>query len=516
MALTRQVQHNHFWFFEFLGTILRMAIGWHFLYEGLVKAFSANWTAAAFLVDSKWLFSGFFHWIVGHPMVLQLVDVLNMVGLILIGAALLLGVFIRSASLAGIVLLALYYMANPALIGYFSGLRSEGSYLLIDKNLIELLSLVLLLFFPTFGLGPFLRGQKNSFQRLRLFSRRKKQPGQNEETVSLARRDLLKNMMTLPVSAAFVYAFVKKRQWESWEEKHLLTAKLGAQDAVTSATVKTFQFSALKDLRGTLPQGQIGSLKVSRLILGGNLIGGWAHSRDLLYVSKLVKAYHSDQKVFDTLQLAEQCKVDTLLTNPQLSRVINAYWRKIGGKIQFISDCGYQDDVLTGIKLSIDGGAHACYIQGQLADQYVQEGKFDLLSQALDLIRQNKLPAGIGGHFLTTIKACVEKGIKPDFWVKTLHHTNYWSAKVATENDNIWCTNPEETIAFMATLSEPWIAFKTLAAGAIEPKEGFAYALKNGADFICVGMYDFQLVDDVNIALATLQNLPQRVRPWRA
>ncbi len=516
MTTSQSVPKDQFRLFQLLATVLRMAIGWHFLYEGLVKAFSPHWTAAAFLAESKWLLSGFFHWIVSHPMILQMVDVVNIVGLILIGAALLLGVFIRSACLSGMVMLALYYAANPALVGYFSGLRSEGSYLLIDKNLIELLALMLLMFFPTYGLGPFWRGQKNSLLRIKLFGRKKKAGEEAEEPVSLPRRDLLKNMLTLPVGAAFVYTFVKKQRWDSWEEKNLLAAKLGPQDAITSATMKTFQFSALKDLRGTLPQGQIGSLKISRLILGGNLIGGWAHSRDLIYVSKLVKAYHSDQKVFDTLQLAEQCHVNTLLTNPQLSRVINAYWRKMGGKMQFISDCGYQDDVLTGIKLSIDGGAHACYVQGQLADKYVAEGKFDIIVQALELIRQNKMPAGIGGHYLSTIKGCVEKGIKPDFWVKTLHHTNYWSAKQMPENDNVWCTDPEETIAFMTTLSEPWIAFKTLAAGAIEPKEGFNYALQNGADFICVGMYDFQIVDDVNIALTALQNVSQRVRPWRA
>jgi len=63
--------------------------------------------------------------------------------------------------------------------------------------------------------------------------------------------------------------------------------------------------------------------------------------------------------------------------------------------------------------------------------------------------------------------------------------------------DNIFCFNPQETIDFMNQLEEPWIAFKVLAAGAIEPKQGFPFAFNNGADFICVGMYDFQIVDDV-------------------
>jgi len=500
-------------FFQFLATLLRMAIGWHFLYEGVVKALSPTWSAAAFLAESKWLLADFFHWIVSHPPFLQAVNFLNIIGLIGVGLCLLLGVFIRLGSLAGMLLLALYYIANPALIGYFSGLRSEGSYLLIDKNLVEFLALLLLAFYPTWGLGPMVSAFRERSKKTAVSS------GQQPEAakaVDLPRRYLLRHLLVLPFGGAFYYALKKKQQWESWEEKHLLAAKLNPEDAATSATLKTFYFSALADLKGTLPKGQIGSLPISRLILGGNLIGGWAHSRDLIYVSKLVKAYHTDIKVFDTLQLAEQCGVNTLLTNPQLSRVINAYWRKVGGKIQFISDCGFQNDVLTGIKMSIDGVSQACYIQGQMADRYVREGRFDLISQALDLIRQNKLPAGIGGHYLATVQACVEKGIKPDFWVKTLHTIDYWSASAATSHDNIWCTNPAETIAFMNGLAEPWIAFKILAAGALEPQQAFPYAFQNGADFICVGMYDFQIVDDVNIALGVLSQPVQRTRPWRA
>ncbi len=68
----------------------------------------------------------------------------------------------------------------------------------------------------------------------------------------------------------------------------------------------------------------------------------------------------------------------------------------------------------------------------------------------------------------------------------------------------------------MRQLDEPWIAFKILAAGAIEPKVGFRHAFENGADFICVGMYDFQIVEDVNTALEVLNRGVARARAWRA
>ena len=64
----------------------------------------------------------------------------------------------------------------------------------------------------------------------------------------------------------------------------------------------------------------------------------------------------------------------------------------------------------------------------------------------------------------------------------------------------MWCINPEETIAFMKTVAKPWIAFKVLAAGAIPPAQAFPYAFKNGADFIAVGMFDFQVKADAELA----------------
>jgi hypothetical protein len=70
----------------------------------------------------------------------------------------------------------------------------------------------------------------------------------------------------------------------------------------------------------------------------------------------------------------------------------------------------------------------------------------------------------------------------------------------------------------MKELPQPWIAFKVMAAGAILPEDGFRFAFENGADFVCAGMYDFQMVQDTNIALDIMndQKLQNRERPWRA
>jgi hypothetical protein len=319
-------------------------------------------------------------------------------------------------------------------------------------------------------------------------------------------------MAGIPFLGGFVMAALKKHGWKSFEEIQL--SKVNTVDGTSGATIKRFKFATINDLTGDMPKAKIGDLALSRMILGGNLIGGWAHARDLIYASKLVKAYHHRDKIFETFHLAEECGVNAVLTNPLLCGIINDYWRD-GGKIRFISDCG-GTDVLKMIQKSIDNGASACYIQGAVADDLVAKGDFETMANGLDLIRKNGIPAGIGGHKLRTIQASVENGLKPDFWMKTLHSHDYWSAKPEEELDNRWCYDPVETVAYMNGLEEPWIAFKILGAGAIQPEVGFKYAFENGADFICVGMYDFQVVDDVNLCCNILAGEIARNRPWRA
>lgn len=501
-------------------TLLRVAIGWHFLYEGLVKLFTPGWSSAEFLQMSNWIFAPLFKSIAENPTALQVVDFLNIWGLTFIGLGLILGIFTRQSIIFGMILLSLYYVANPPFVKNDFGMPTEGHYLIVNKTLIEFLALTVLLFVPTgitYGLD-------------RILLKLRKQPKQvaegvpvkeksQEEKKFLPRRELLKGAATLPLLATFGYALLKKKKWESYEEKNLA-------DAMTGASVKGLKVSDLKDLNGQLPTAKIKGLEFSRLILGGNLLSGYSHSRDLIYVSSLVKAYHHRDKIFSSLLLAEKCGVNTLLTNPIMAPMIDEYWKRGIGKMQFISDCAglnYTaeeasakpwDEYIDIIKRAIDYGACACYIQGETADYYIEQGRPDAIAEAMQVVKDARLPIGIGAHKIETIKACVDAGLEADFWMKTLHHHDYWSAKHAQWHDNMYCFNPDETINYMKTLKQPWIAFKVMAAGAIHPKDAFKYAFENGADFICAGMYDFQMVEDVNLAINVLNKDIKRERPW--
>ncbi len=129
--------------------VLRIVIGWHFLYEGVTKIFNPNWSSIGFLLDSKGLFAGMFQAMAANPDLVNGIDFLNVWGLTAIGLGLITGLLTQIATLAGMVLMAFYYISHPPLIGTEYAIPSEGSYLWVNKNLIEFFALWVLYLFPT-------------------------------------------------------------------------------------------------------------------------------------------------------------------------------------------------------------------------------------------------------------------------------------------------------------------------------------------------------------------------------
>lgn len=129
--------------------ILRFIIGWHMLYEGISKLLNPAWSSAFFLKESQWVLSGFSEWVISNDQVLSVVDFLNIWGLIAIGVALILGLFSRFASFAGAVLLLIYYLSIPPLVGLEYSVPMEGNYLIVSKTLIEAVALFVVAIFPT-------------------------------------------------------------------------------------------------------------------------------------------------------------------------------------------------------------------------------------------------------------------------------------------------------------------------------------------------------------------------------
>jgi hypothetical protein len=295
---------------------------------------------------------------------------------------------------------------------------------------------------------------------------------------------------------------------------------------------------------GTLPSGKLGRLTLSRLISGGNILSGWCHQRDLLFVSALAKAYLTQERQFSTVQAMEEAGVNGIAIDMVQLDLLNQYKQQRGGKIQTIvavrQGWGNWDnpsfkDLREQIQQTIDRGPDALFLHGGYSDRIVQSGqpeRIEILGHALEFIRSQGIPAGLGAHALEVPVQCQKQGMKPDFFFKTFHHDQYWSATPRSRrrrfcvdgprsldhnefHDNIFCIDPDETAEFMLDQDQPWIAFKVLAAGAIHPRSAFKYAFENGADFLAVGMFDFELGENVQVLKEVIKDL-RRERPWRS
>jgi hypothetical protein len=256
-----------------------------------------------------------------------------------------------------------------------------------------------------------------------------------------------------------------------------------------------------------LQTGKIGNVTISRLICGGNLISGYAHSRDLIYVSNVMKHYFTDEKIFETLQICEANGINTALLrlDDKTIKILDTYWKERGGKIQWLAQIKPTElDLTSDAKKAIDNGAIGVLSHGGVGNSFFNNGKIALLGKMVEFAKENKVIVGIGGHVLDVIMAAEDEGLEPDFYFKTFNTAGYE------------CSEPQKISQFMENVKKPWIAFKVLGAGVTHPSEGLKYAFDNGADFAVVGMFDFQVKEDIVIAKQAIEAAQKRQRPWTA
>ena len=343
----------------------------------------------------------------------------------------------------------------------------------------------------------------------------RKQEASAQPATMFTRRETLKNLVSLPVLGLFGAGASR-------------SLKIVGFDAFTGATIQINQLE-LSELKGELPKGKLGKHEISRLIIGGNMIIGSAHARDLRYASALFRAYNTEKKVFETLTLAEKAGINTISTGLLWSLELVAKYKKLTGskiKVIFQTDTGE-------INKAIDLGADILKVVGYRTDFCVRDNQLGTIAKMLDDIRSQGYVAGMASHDIESLIVCEENGIIPDYYMPTFHHDKYWSAHPLENrtrfeavgnlsrdhnkyHDNLFCRLPDLAVEFVNRVKVPVIGFKVLAGGAIDPKDGFNWAFQNGADFLCVGMFDFQVVEDVNICIDTLAGLQNRKREWFA
>ncbi len=265
------------------------------------------------------------------------------------------------------------------------------------------------------------------------------------------------------------------------------------------------------------------------MLLGGNLLSHFTHSRDLQYVYRLAAHYNTDAKIMETLALAEQQGINTMsMHNPPHPMSVLKKYRKEGGKIQWIicPTAAVEDHMeayTAAVKELVDAGCEAIYLWGVHADPLCSQHRVDLIAKAVQVAKDLGVPSGIGCHDLRVVEACEKAKVPADFYIKTFHHHDYPTAPKpdqlrgpVSEAPGYWCKEPQRTIEVMKAVEKPWIAFKVMAAGAIPPKNAFRYSFDNGADHILAGMFNFEIAEDVAIAKGAIAGAAGRARPWRS
>lgn len=295
--------------------------------------------------------------------------------------------------------------------------------------------------------------------------------------------------------------------------------------AAASTTAVAAAAATAGGTQESIPCGNIAGRAFTRLMMGGNLIAGWAHSRDLSYVSTLMRRYNTPAKIRETLELGERLGITAINTwvMDDNSQIFD-HW-KAGGKMNWFAQVRLDTGGgFTQIQKAIDQGAVGIHLTGDICDSLLKQNQFDKVGETIRFIKSQKRIAGVAAHGLDVILECERRKLDVDFYQKTLHSHEYFTGPKSGDtssigaNDNYWCNDPQAVIDAFARIDKPWIAFKILAAGAIPPRAAFPYAFNNGADFILVGMFDWQVEENVKLANRVLRVVTssdsKRTRAW--
>lgn len=238
---------------------------------------------------------------------------------------------------------------------------------------------------------------------------------------------------------------------------------------------------------------QLGSLAVSRFILGGNPFSGFSHQgveRD-----REMRRYYTAERIKATWKKAESLGITTCIgrVDAHVMRLLGEYWDE-GGAIQWMAQTAPE---LKSAEMAIDraaaSGASACFIHGGQTDYALANDQMDELPAAIRRIREAGLPAGIAGHNPDVFR-WAEEHLDLDFYMCSYYNPSSRirrAERVAGTPE--WFDDGDRDIMvdLIQGLSRPAIHYKVLAAGRTEPTDGLGFAARHmrPGDAVCVGAY---------------------------
>lgn len=243
---------------------------------------------------------------------------------------------------------------------------------------------------------------------------------------------------------------------------------------------------------GALPSIRLGTLEVSRLILGSNPFWGYSHKSAQL--DEEMKRYHTDEKIVEILDEAAACGL-TALASPPDERWVRLWksYKAGGGRLaHWISQChGAPEQMLAEIDRSVEAGASAVFIQGLRVEEQFAKGRFDVLRAWIDHIKEAGLPAGAAAHWPEIHPELERRAFPTDFYYQCMYNVSKTNDYSVAERDAATQT--------IRALKKPVVAYKILAAGRLPAAEGFEHAFNHIArkDGVCVGIYARRAIDQI-------------------
>jgi len=242
----------------------------------------------------------------------------------------------------------------------------------------------------------------------------------------------------------------------------------------------------------TLPTVRLGTLEVSRLILGSNPFWGYSHKSAQL--DEEMKRHYTDERIMEILDEAADCGL-TALASPPDARWVDLWARYLegGGRLKiWLSQChGNPEQMNDEIDRSVRAGAGAVFIQGARVEEQFGKGNFDVLRSWIERIKEAGLPAGAAAHWPEIHPELERRRFPTDFYYQCFYNVS--------KGENYNPAEREKALATIERLEKPVIAYKILGAGRLPASEGFEFAFSHIArkDGVCVGIYARKAIDQI-------------------
>jgi hypothetical protein len=272
----------------------------------------------------------------------------------------------------------------------------------------------------------------------------------------------------------------------------LRTGAALAVGSLTGAAKPISGAGAQATAAGALPTVRLGTLEVTRLILGSNPFWGYSHKSAEL--DEEMRRHHTDERIIQILDEAADCGLTAVASPP------DERWRKLwtrysenGGRLKiWISQChGHPEQMLAEIDRSIKAGAKAIFIQGARVEEQFGRGNFDILRTWIEHIKEAGLPAGAAAHWPEIHPELERRKFPTDFYYQCMYN--------ASKSNDYSPAEREKAVATIERLEKPVIAYKILGAGRLTASEGFEYAFNHlkRKDGVCVGIYAQNAIDQI-------------------